>query len=64
LDYPRGLPAARAFPTDETLMITHDSTPQTAWTATEMFTAAVWVLRSLAVAATMFVALRVVSWMT
>jgi hypothetical protein len=32
-------------------------------TATALFTGAVWVLRALAIVATMFVALRIASWL-
>jgi hypothetical protein len=43
-------------------MLSRFSNHPVAFTATELFDAAVWVLRSLAVVATLFVAAVVVSW--
>ncbi|MEJ0086559.1 MAG: hypothetical protein WDO72_12805 [Pseudomonadota bacterium] len=43
-------------------MATRFFTQHVAIAAPELFTAAVWVLRSLAVGASLFVALRVASW--
>lgn len=46
-----------------TRMTTRFSTLPVTLSAAALFTAAVWVLRALSIVATMFVALRVASWL-